>query len=324
MRYDRRSFLKTGLAATAALTAGRLGATEEAPADSSGHDPTATQLPHAACLVDTTLCIGCRTCEEACNRRNELPRPPRPFSDRTVLREHRRPEVGAYTVVNGFAGSPSPDQPHRSDTYVKSQCMHCLDPACVSACIVGALVKGPDGAVTYDSTICIGCRYCLVACPFDAPAYEYDVALAPRVSKCTFCASEENGQLAGPSCAAACPTEALVFGRREDLLALARARLAQKPVRYLDKIYGEHEVGGTSWLYLTGRPIAEAGLLPLPERSSARMTETIQHGIYRFGAIPLALYGLLSIFMWTNHRRELAADAAAMAGSERNQEGHHE
>jgi formate dehydrogenase iron-sulfur subunit len=322
--YDRRSFLKTGLAATAALTASQLGATEEAAPDSSGQGPAETQQPHAACLVDTTLCIGCRTCEEACNRRNELPRPLRPFSDRTVLRERRRPDAAAYTVVNGFTGSPSPDQTQRLDTYVKMQCMHCLDPACESACIVGALIKGPDGAVIYNSTICIGCRYCLVACPFDAPAYEYDIALAPRVSKCTFCASAENGNLAAPSCAAACPTEALVFGRREDLLALARARLAQKPVRYIDRIYGEHEIGGTSWLYLTGRPIVEAGLLPLPERSSVRMTETIQHGIYRFGAIPLALYGLLSIFMWTNHRRELAADVAAMSSAERGQEGGHE
>jgi formate dehydrogenase iron-sulfur subunit len=301
--------------ASAALTASRLGAAEgEAPADSSQeHDPTQTLQPHAACLVDTTLCIGCRTCEEACNRHNELPRPARPFSDRTVLREHRRPDTTAFTVVNEFAGSPSSDQAQRHETYVKSQCMHCLDPACVSACIVGALVKGPDGAVVYHSTICIGCRYCLVACPFDVPAYEYETALAPRVSKCSFCASKDNGNVAAPSCAAACPTEALVFGRRDDLVALAKARIAQKPVRYLDHVYGEHEIGGTSWLYLTGRPIVEAGLLPLPDRSSARMTETIQHGVYRFGAFPLALYGLLSIFMWTNHRREIAAETAAMA-----------
>jgi formate dehydrogenase iron-sulfur subunit len=308
---DRRSFLKAGLTTAIAVSATRLGAAES----DTTHGAQSPSQPLAGCLVDTTICIGCRTCEEACNRRNALPRPTTPFSDRTVLREPRRPSAGAFTVVNQYPGSPSRDQKTRDETYAKAQCMHCLDPACVSACIVGALRKGPDGAVVYNADICIGCRYCLVACPFEVPAYEYGGVLAPRVRKCTFCADPANDNLAGPACAAACPTEAIVFGRRNELIALANARIKQKPVRYLDHVYGEHEVGGTSWLYLTGRPVVEAGLLPLPERSPSRLTETIQHGIYRFGAIPLALYGLLSIFMWTNHRREQAAKTEHVAAT---------
>ncbi len=105
----------------------------------------------------------------------------------------RRPTETALTVVNEYAGNPSPDQPQRANTYAKVQCMHCLDPSCVSACIVGALTRTQDGAVVYNPTICLGCRYCMVACPFQIPAYEYDNALTPLVKKCEFCADYSTG-----------------------------------------------------------------------------------------------------------------------------------
>ena len=140
-------------------------------------------------------------------------------------------------------------------TFAKVQCMHCLIPSCVSACIVGALTKAPDGAVVYDPTICIGCRYCMVACPFEVPAYESHDALAPEVRKCELCTGTTASGGADPACAAACPTETLVFGKRADLLAIAHQRLEERPDRYVQHVYGEHEVGGTGWLYLTGRPV---------------------------------------------------------------------
>ncbi len=167
-------------------------------------------------------------------------------------------------MVNQFPGSPSPDQAGLPQTYVKAQCMHCLYPSCVSACIVGALTKPRDGAVVYNPTICLGCRYCQVACPFEIPAYEFNEPLKPRVRKCEFCADRAKGTGANPACAAACPTEALVFGQRAELVAIARKRLKRRPDRYVDHIYGEHEVGGTAWLYLTGRPVTEIGMLNLP------------------------------------------------------------
>jgi Fe-S-cluster-containing dehydrogenase component len=259
-------------------------------------------------LVDTTLCIGCRKCEEACNRRNHLPRTAESFSDREVLRRFRRPSEDAFTVVNQFPGSPSPDQPELPMTFAKVQCMHCLIPSCVSACVVGALTKQPDGAVVYDPTICIGCRYCMVACPFEIPTYQFDTALAPRVRKCEFCTGTTDRGGADPACAAACPTETLVFGNRADLLAIAHQRLEERPDRYLQQVYGEHEVGGTGWLYLTGRPVREIGLLELPERAPALRTEAIQHGLFKYGILPFALYGVLAGIMWFNHRRGETGD----------------
>jgi len=253
-------------------------------------------------LVDTTLCIGCRKCEEACNRRNHLPRTAVPFSDREVLRTFRRPTATAFTVVNEFHGSPSPDQAGVPFTHAKVQCMHCLYPSCVSACIVGALTKASDGAVVYNPTICIGCRYCQVACPFEVPAYEFDEPLVPRVRKCEFCADRAAGTGANPACAAACPTETLVFGHRAELLAMAKDRIKKRPDRYINHVYGELEVGGTSWLYLVGRPVREIGLLDLPETPPPHLTEAIQHGIFNYGILPIAFYGLLAGLMWHNNR----------------------
>jgi Fe-S-cluster-containing dehydrogenase component len=299
MGTDRRTFLRIGLSTAASMTGRAAGASPQTSTSPSADD-------HVGVLVDTTLCIGCRKCEEACHRANRMPQPERPFSDVTVLRSERRPTDAALTVVNAYPGSPSPDQTDAPETYVKAQCMHCLDPACVSACIVGALTKRPDGTVVYDPSICIGCRYCFLACPFEILAYEYGEALTPRVRKCELCVGTDRGPEANPACAAACPTEALVFGRRANLLELAHARIDRHPGRYLPTIYGEHEVGGCGWLYLVGRPHDELGLLTLPAVSPSRLTERIQHTLYRYGALPLALYGLLGLVMW-RHRRHRTA-----------------
>ena len=292
MHLSRRGLLKFGLATTSGVAA------SARPAGASpAAEPSAASM---GVLVDTTLCIGCRKCEEACNRRNRLPRGTQSFSDRDVLRSFRRPSATAFTVVNRFPGSPSADQVNVPETYAKVQCMHCLYPSCVSACIVGALTKAHDGAVLYNSTICMGCRYCQIACPFEVPAYEFDEPLTPRVRKCEFCVDRTKGTGADPACAASCPTEALVFGRRADVLAMAKDRLARRPDRYLNHVYGETEVGGTSWLYLTGRPVSEIGLLELPETPPPQFTEAVQHGIFRYGVIPIAFYGLLAALMWRN------------------------
>ncbi len=303
MKLDRRSMLKMGIAATGAAPAA-VAAESQQPALSES-----VSRDYAGVLVDTTLCIGCRKCEEACNQRNHLPRTAESFSDRDVLRNFRRPSDTAFTVVNQFPGSPSPDQAGLPQTYVKVQCMHCLYPSCVSACIVGALTKSVDGAVVYNPTICIGCRYCQIACPFEIPAYEFNEPLKPRMRKCEFCADRSDGSRANPACAASCPTEALVFGRRAELVAMARDRLKKRPDRYINHIYGETEVGGTSWLYLTGRPPQELALLSLPDVPPARRTEAIQHGIFKYGIIPVAVYGLLAGIMWYNSRTRMGPRA---------------
>lgn len=304
MKLTRRALLEAGWAVPAAAAAVPVAARQRP--ETSGRDKDSTDA--VGVLVDTTLCIGCRKCEEACNRRNRLLRPERPFSDRDVFRAFRRPDADAFTVVNQFPGSPFPDQGEQGQTYAKLQCMHCLWPSCVSACIVGAMQRAADGAVVYDPTICIGCRYCMVACPFEVPAYEYRDPVKPRVRKCEMCTDVAAGTGANPACAAACPTEALVFGKRADLLVMARERISKRPDRYLPHIYGENEVGGTSWLYLTGRPHQEINLLALPSDPPPRRTETIQHGIFRYGAIPVAFYAGLAGLMWFNWRRATAED----------------
>ena len=302
MDLNRRRFLQFGLAAASASSPVPAEASQSPGQDAAASGP-ADNPDHVGVLNDTTLCIGCRECEAACNRRNHLPRTASPFSNRDVLRTFRRPSDTAFTVVNQFAGSPSPDQAALQQTYCKVQCMHCLHPSCVSACIVGAMTKAADGSVVYNPTICLGCRYCQIACPFEVPAYEFNEPLMPRVRKCELCTDRAKGTGANPACAASCPTEALVFGRRADLVAMAKERIARRPDRYVNHLYGEFEVGGTSWMYLVGRPVEEVGLVRLPEAPPPERTEAIQHGIFKYGIIPVTLYGALAGIMWVNHRK---------------------
>ena len=199
-------------------------------------------------LHDSTKCIGCRKCEEACNTVNELGKPDTPFDDLTVLENKRRTDEDVYTVVNKFGG-----------VFAKIQCNHCQEPACASACFVKAFKKDKTGAVIYDESLCVGCRYCMVACPFNVPAYTYNDPLTPKVTKCTLCHPLiSEGKL--PGCVEICPKEALVFGKRADLINLAWKRITEKPDNYIRHVYGEHEMGGTSWLYIAGVPFEQIGM----------------------------------------------------------------
>ncbi|RJQ58239.1 MAG: 4Fe-4S dicluster domain-containing protein [Desulfobacteraceae bacterium] len=288
---DRRDFLKAaGSLAVAALT----GRAKNAAASPGGGN-------ELGCLVDTTLCVGCRKCESACNQRQHLAKPKESFDELTVLENPRRPDETSYTVVNKYYPKHigSLTWRHRP-TFVKFQCMHCSDPSCVSACIVGALTKEASGPVTYDAKKCIGCRYCMVACPFQIPAYEYHNALTPQVRKCSFCydAVKEGGL---PGCVQICPREVIVFGNREKLLDLARWKMKNHPGRYVDHIYGEKEVGGTSWLYLSGEPFETIGFPKLGTKAPPRLTEAIQHGLFQYFAAPAGLFAVLGGIMWTTN-----------------------
>ena len=202
-----------------------------------------------AVLHDITRCIGCRKCEVACNEVNQLGNETKALEDLRVLEQKRRTQAAAYTVVNQFG----------KEIFAKIQCNHCQEPACASACFVKALKKDKTGAVVYDESLCVGCRYCMVACPFNIPAYTYDDPITPKITKCTLCQPRIlEGKL--PGCVEACPKEALVFGTRKDLLKEARRRIAAHPDHYQDHIYGEHEMGGTAWLYLSQHPFEEMGM----------------------------------------------------------------
>ncbi len=228
-----------------------------------------------AVLHDISRCIGCRKCESACNTVNELPAPDKPFDDLEVLKEKRRTTPKAYTVVNQFGG----ERP----TFVKQQCNHCQEPACASACFVKAFTKTPEGAVIYNENVCVGCRYCMIACPFEIPTYEYDEPFTPRVMKCTMCHPRISKGLL-PGCVEACPTEALVFGKRNELIKVAHQRIAQYPDRYVNHIYGEKEMGGTNWLYLTDKAYADVGM-----REDLGNTPAPQLTKGALGAVPMVV-----------------------------------
>ncbi len=283
MAVDRRTFMQVlGCGVMAAATGGTAHASEGGP----------ELLDGMGMLVDTTECIGCRKCEFACNQQNDLTdQPVEAYEDTTVFAYRRRMEADAFTVVNQFNNPEDRDRP----IYVKSQCMHCLHPACVSACLVGALQREPNGAVTYDAGKCMGCRYCMVACPFQVPAYEYDNVFTPKVQKCNLCFERTTKEGKIPACAEMCPPMCLTYGKRSELLVLAKEKITADPERYEDHIYGEHEAGGTSWLYLARRPFEELDFLPLDDTAYPSITESLQHSIFKFGALPAMFFGILGI-----------------------------
>jgi formate dehydrogenase iron-sulfur subunit len=209
-------------------------------------------------LVDLTRCVGCRSCELACSKEHGLPAPPVDENfeilDEEKVPTRRRPDHRAFTVVNHYH-SPLSEHP----LFRKIQCNHCLEPACLTACFVNAYTKTPEGAVIYDPTVCVGCRTCMVACPFSIPAFKYDSSLGARIMKCNFCFDSRLSKNRLPACVEACPMEALTFGRRNSLLRVARKRIRENPERYQNHIYGETEAGGTSWLYLSPVPFEQAG-----------------------------------------------------------------
>ncbi len=203
-------------------------------------------------LVDTTRCIGCRACVRACGRANRLTAAPGPADDPGPgLRQATA--WNRWTTVNREGPDDGPP------VFVKRQCLHCLEPACASVCPVGALHQTDLGPVIYRAERCIGCRYCMVACPFDVPRFEWDNGLTPVISKCQFCFQDRLLQGLQPACAEACPTGALKFGSRADLLFEAHARIHARPERYHPDVYGEDEAGGTTWLYLSATPFDRLG-----------------------------------------------------------------
>ena len=249
-----------------------------------------------AVLYDATKCIGCRACQVACKQWNELP------AEATTNEGtyENPPKLSAYTFTK-IRFTEVQDDGKFHFVFTKLQCMHCEYPACVVACPVGALQKTPDGPVVYDDNKCFGCRYCMVACPFGIPSFEWDKPL-PWIRKCNFCANRLAEGLE-PACVAACTTGALKFGKREELITEARERIAAEPDKYVDHIYGEKEVGGTSWLYLSPVPFEKLGF-----ESHGPEPVTI-NAARAMGAVPPVLLGVAAamagIYGLTKRRQKI-------------------
>jgi formate dehydrogenase iron-sulfur subunit len=194
-------------------------------------------------LVDETRCIGCRMCEMACSKAHGLPPPD--FSDASIFSNQRNTSEEQLTVINRY-------ETEKGRVFAKRQCMHCAQPACATACLTRAMFKTKEGPVIWREDKCMGCRYCMISCPFDIPKFEYDRPI-PKIRKCDMCRDrlQEGKQ---PACVEACPARVMLFGKRSDLLETARTRIYQDPDKYFHHIYGEHEVGGTGWLYISAVP----------------------------------------------------------------------
>jgi formate dehydrogenase beta subunit len=266
----RRTFLKVAGVTGATLAGGRAEAAQRE-----------GETEFVGVLVDTTRCIGCRSCESACADEHGLPPPD--VENAEALESERTTSERQLTVVNRYETS-------RGEVFVKKQCMHCWQPACAAACLTNAMHKTRTGPVVWHAGKCLGCRYCMVSCPFDIPKFEYD-KWNPKIHKCDMCADRiADGQK--PACVEACPTDALMFGMKRDLMEVARTRVYNHPNRYLRKIYGEHEVGGTGWLYLAAVPFdklgfrTDLGTTPYPE-----FTRDFLYGV------PVALFGLPALLL---------------------------
>ncbi|MFZ2088502.1 MAG: 4Fe-4S dicluster domain-containing protein [Desulfobaccales bacterium] len=208
-----------------------------------------------AILIDTTKCIGCRACQVACKSWNDLPsHTPSKFSDSWSNPKYLDSENYTRIIFKEMATPEGEMRWH----FIKRQCNHCLVPACESACPVGALKKLPEGPVVYNDDTCIGCRYCMMACPFQIPKFEWSKAV-PLIRKCTFCA-DRLASKQDPACVTSCPTGTLIFGERDQLLKEAHRRIGVHPGKYHPAIYGEKIGGGTCKLYLTAASFETLGL----------------------------------------------------------------
>jgi formate dehydrogenase iron-sulfur subunit len=242
-------------------------------------------------LFDATRCIGCEACSAACKEQNALPLP-----------IERETTAYTFTTVSQRAG-----------LHVRSLCMHCLEPTCVSVCPVGALSRTAQGPVVYDAGKCIGCRYCIMACPFGVPKYQWDRAV-PVVAKCTLCADRVAQGLA-TACATVCPTGATMFGERDALVAEARARIRESPEAYVDHVYGLEEAGGTSVMMLSSVPFERLGLATnLPRQPLPLLTWQVLSKVPDFVALAGGfLYGIF----WITRRREAVQAQRAEAEGDR-------
>ncbi len=289
---SRRQFFKIVGATGAALLAGRGAALA-----SESHPVNNEAI---GMLYDATKCVGCKACMSACKRVNSdygsLAYEQASFDKDRLWDAPQDLSGSTRTLIKLFKES------EKSWSYVKYSCMHCQKPSCVSVCPVSAMTRDKiTGTVDYNKNTCIGCRYCQIACAFNIPKFQWDKAI-PQIVKCDMCKNTNLVKHGITGCAEACPTGAIMFGKRKELLTEAKKRLQENPGSYVNHIYGEKEVGGANHLYLSAMPFIKLGLPALNEEAPAEFSEKIQHTIYKGFIAPVALYGTLCIIALKNMR----------------------
>ena len=237
MSINRRHFLRlVGFTGAALATGSAFGNPVEATGEIEFH----------GMLYDSSLCVGCQECERACAKAHNLPEP----KDEPKVGLIRKTSETQRSAINIFKTS-------KGEVFNKTQCMHCNEPACAAACLTQAMYKTKEGPVIWRGDKCMGCRYCMVSCPFDVPKFEYHSA-NPVIQKCDMC-YEKVVKGGKPACVEACPAEAVIFGTRRELIAEARKRIASKPKDYYSEIFGENVAGGTGNLYISTVDFGEVG-----------------------------------------------------------------
>ena len=308
---NRRNFLKGCLAASGAAVAATAVTTKAEARETYQRPPEALGL-----LYDATLCVGCKACVAACKQANDNPAE---FSTVDQLWDTPLDTSGrTFNLIKMYRSGTmeTKDAEENGYAFMKTSCMHCADPSCVSACPVSAMQKDPKtGIVGYDPDACIGCRYCVAACPFGIPKYQYDSPTG-KIGKCELCRHRyKDGHYS--ACAEVCPTGATLYGKTSDLLAEAKRRLALKPGdkavfprgnisggtdqsyenvvgNYQQHVYGEKEYGGTQVLKLSGVPFEKVGMPNLPPEAAAAHSESIQHMLYGGLIMPIAVLGAMT------------------------------
>jgi formate dehydrogenase iron-sulfur subunit len=225
-------------------------------------------------LIDISRCEGCGNCQRSCIAANDL--------------HPTAAQMGGLNSQN-LTFVQEVALPRGDKRHVKRQCMHCLEAACASACPVSALHRSPEGPVAYRAERCLGCRYCMVSCPFGVPAFEWDDGLTPEIRKCMFCLDRQRAG-ESPACVANCPAGALRLGRRSEMLNVARGRIAARPDLYVDHIYGEQEAGGTAMLYISDVPFDLLGF-----RSGVTTRAVPEYTWAVMSKLPLVVGGMAAV-----------------------------
>ena len=296
MNVSRRELFRTIGTASAVAVAGSATASEtrHAPEDALG------------LLYDTTVCIGCKACVAACTTANGLEPDTEMSGGIWQMPADLNPQT--KNIIQLYR---SPDGAESS--FVKRQCMQCVDPACASACPFSALSKGKFGIVEWEPSRCIGCRFCEISCPFDVPRFEW-AKFNPKIVKCELCRHRLPDGLQ-PACTEVCPVGAVVFGKRADLLREANRRIDASPGKYYqDRVYGEHDLGGTQVVYLSHVPFAKLGLPEVGNESRARYGEKVHGVLYKGMAVPAIVYAGLAFLM--RRRFKVHEEEAAHRGQE--------
>ncbi len=314
MDLKRRDFLKIVAAGGAAASTSGV-----ATAMDLSRDPKVVPKDAVGWLYDSTECIGCQACVTACKESNDLPKGGTPEN---IWKEYSDLTNKIYNTINLYKDGTGEDKDHEKNgfAFIKNACHHCVDPSCVSACPVSGLVKDEKtGVVVYNPDACCGCRYCMVACPYNVPRFEFKEAF-PQIRKCQLCDHKEGDDYS--ACAASCPTGATVYGTYDQLIEEAKRRLKLKAgdsykypigrigdgkfvnktlkVNYVQQIYGENEVGGSQCLFLSGVDFEKMGKPKLPKKANSALVEGLQHTLYKGMIAPIVFLGGLLTVVYKN------------------------